>query len=161
MQAAYQPAETVQITQGQLLQELLTYLQRHSPFYKDLFVREGIDIRAIRSSRDLALIPPTLKDDLQLRNEDFLCVPRERILEYASTSGTLGSPVTIAMTEKDLDRLAYNEYNSFICADGSPEDIYQLMLTLDRQFMAGIAYYSGLRRLGAGIIRLGPGVPSL
>jgi phenylacetate-CoA ligase len=35
------------------------------------------------------------------------------------------------------------------------------MLTLDRQFMAGIAYYSGLRKLGAGVIRLGPGVPSL
>jgi phenylacetate-CoA ligase len=35
------------------------------------------------------------------------------------------------------------------------------MLTLDRQFMAGMAYYSGLRKLGAGIIRLGPGVPSL
>ncbi len=35
------------------------------------------------------------------------------------------------------------------------------MLTLDRQFMAGMAYYSGIRKLGAGIIRLGPGVPSL
>jgi phenylacetate-CoA ligase len=35
------------------------------------------------------------------------------------------------------------------------------MLTLDRQFMAGIAYYSGIRKMGAGIIRIGPGVPSL
>ena len=35
------------------------------------------------------------------------------------------------------------------------------MLTLDRQFMAGMAYYAGIRKLGAGIIRLGPGVPSL
>jgi phenylacetate-CoA ligase len=35
------------------------------------------------------------------------------------------------------------------------------MLTLDRQFMAGLAYYSGIRMIGAGIIRLGPGVPSL
>jgi len=35
------------------------------------------------------------------------------------------------------------------------------MLTLDRQFMAGIAYYSGIRKMGAGIIRLGPGVPAL
>jgi len=42
-----------------------------------------------------------------------------------------------------------------------PTDIYQLMLTLDRQFMAGMAYYSGIRKIGAGIIRLGPGVPSL
>jgi len=83
------------------------------------------------------------------------------VIEYTSTSGTLGSPVTIALTENDLNRLAYNEYNSFACADGSKEDTYQLMLTLDRQFMAGIAYYLGLRKLGAGIIRLGPGVPSL
>ena len=50
---------------------------------------------------------------------------------------------------------------SFVCAGGLPTDTYQLMLTLDRQFMAGMAYYSGIRKLGAGIIRLGPGVPSL
>jgi phenylacetate-CoA ligase len=73
----------------------------------------------------------------------------------------LGSPVTIALTENDLQRLAYNEYCSFTCAGGNPEDIYQLMLTLDRQFMAGMAYYSGIRKLGAGLIRVGPGVPSL
>ena len=36
-----------------------------------------------------------------------------------------------------------------------------LMLTLDRQFMAGIAYYSGIRKMGGAIIRLGPGVPAL
>jgi phenylacetate-CoA ligase len=60
-----------------------------------------------------------------------------------------------------LQRLTINEYNSFKTADGSSTDTYQLMLTLDRQFMAGIAYYEGLRKLGAGIIRLGPGVPSL
>ena len=83
------------------------------------------------------------------------------MIEYTSTSGTLGSPVTIALTEKDLQRLAYNEFKSFTCAGGGPEDVYQLMLTLDRQFMAGMAYYSGIRKLGAGIIRVGPGVPSL
>jgi phenylacetate-CoA ligase len=88
-------------------------------------------------------------------------VGREKIIEYTSTSGTLGSPVTIALTENDLQRLALNEYASFVCADGTSSDIYQLMLTLDRQFMAGMAYYSGIRKMGAGIIRLGPGVPSL
>ena len=91
----------------------------------------------------------------------FYALDRDKIIEYTSTSGTLGSPVTIALTENDLKRLADNEYTSFVCADGSPSDIYQLMLTLDRQFMAGMAYYSGIRKLGAGVIRLGPGVPSL
>jgi phenylacetate-CoA ligase len=147
--------------QEQKLQELLVYLSKNSPFYKELFAKHHIDISDIRTIADLALIPTTTKDDLQQRNNDFLCVPAEDVIEYTSTSGTLGNPVTIALTENDLQRLAYNEYSSFSCADGSKDDTYQLMLTLDRQFMAGIAYYMGIRKLGAGIIRLGPGVPSL
>ena len=147
--------------QEQKLHNLLQYLSQHSPFYKELFEKHQINISAIKNLSDLTLIPPTHKEDLQQRNNDFLCVPAEKVVEYTSTSGTLGGPVTIALTENDLNRLAYNEYNSFSCADGSKDDIYQLMLTLDRQFMAGIAYYSGIRKLGAGIIRLGPGVPSL
>ena len=147
--------------QEQKLQELLAYTAKNSPFYKELFAKHSIDISAIKTVADLASIPTTTKDDLQQRNNDFLCVPAEYVIEYTSTSGTLGSPVTIALTENDLQRLAYNEFSSFSCADGSKDDTYQLMLTLDRQFMAGIAYYLGIRKLGAGIIRLGPGVPSL
>ncbi|HVV54605.1 MAG TPA: AMP-binding protein [Mucilaginibacter sp.] len=147
--------------QEQKLRELLLYVSMHSPFYKDVFSKNHIDITTVKTPDDLVKLPTTEKDDLQQRNNDFLCVPTEKIAEYTSTSGTMGSPVMIALTENDLDRLAYNEYNSFLCADGSKEDIYQLMLTLDRQFMAGIAYYSGIRKIGAGIIRLGPGVPSL
>src|SRR6202000_63716 len=41
------------------------------------------------------------------------------------------------------------------------DDTYQLMLTLDRQFMAGIGYYLGIRKICAGLIRLGPGLTSL
>ena len=147
--------------QERKLQELLAYAARSSPFYREWFARHHIDVASIRTVDELSIIPPTTKEDLQRRNEDFLCVERDRIAEYTTTSGTLGSPVTIALTHNDLDRLADNEYHSFLCADGSAGDIYQLMLTLDRQFMAGIAYYSGIRRLGAGVIRLGPGVPAL
>lgn len=158
---SYQQAQKTTIMQEQKLQELLAYVAENSPFYKELFAKHQINIDGIKTIADLSLIPPTVKDDLQQRNDDFLCVARNKVIEYTSTSGTLGRPVTIALTEKDLDRLAYNEYNSFLCADGSADDTYQLMLTLDRQFMAGIAYYLGIRRIGAGIIRLGPGVPAL
>ena len=147
--------------QEQKLHELLLYISLRSPFYKELFAKHKINIADIITLADLVLIPTTTKDDLQERNNDFLCVPVGKIAEYTSTSGTLGIPVTISQTENDLKRLALNEYNSFKCADGSANDLYQLMLTLDRQFMAGIAYYSGIRKLGAGIIRLGPGVPAL
>lgn len=147
--------------QDKKLGEMLHYINTCSPYYKNLFKTNDIDISTIQSIKDLVLLPVTNKEDLQQHNDDFLCVGKDEIIEYTSTSGTLGSPVTIALTENDLQRLAYNEYSSFICADCKPDDIFQLMLTLDRQFMAGMAYYSGIRKLGAGVVRLGPGVPSL
>jgi phenylacetate-CoA ligase len=154
-------ADKIKLQQEQKLQQLLAYIKERSPFYREFFNSNSIDISTIKTLDDLTSLPVTHKEDLQKSNDDFLCVPKHEIIEYASTSGTLGSPVTIALTNNDLNRLTLNEYNSFVCADGTSNDIYQLMLTLDRQFMAGIAYYSGLRKLGAGIIRLGPGVPAL
>jgi phenylacetate-CoA ligase len=147
--------------QEKKLHDLLIYLSQNSPFYKELFFKNNIRVNEIKTIGDLTKLPTTTKDDLQRRNNDFLCVPQQQVADYMSTSGTLGSPVTIALTENDLQRLTTNEYHSFLCADGSKDDTYQLMLTLDRQFMAGIAYYMGIRKIGAGIIRLGPGVPSL
>lgn len=160
-QAAFLPTKEIENLQHRKLQELLIYLRDSSPFYKDLFASHAIEAGLIKTIDDLQNIPPTEKEHLQQNNERFLCVPKNKIIEYTSTSGTLGSPVTIALTENDLQRLAFNEYTSFTCARGKPDDIYQLMLTLDRQFMAGMAYYSGIRKLGAGMIRVGPGVPSL
>lgn len=143
------------------MKQMLRFLDANSVFYKRHFSSYGINVTAIQSFSDLQRIPPTVKDDLQNFNMDFLCVPRASIAEYTSTSGTLGKPVTIALSSNDLDRLAYNEAVGFTCADGSSADLYQLMLTLDRQFMAGVAYYQGIRKLDAGLIRVGPGLPAM
>ena len=140
---------------------LLTYLNKKSNFYKKLFKEHNIDIQSIKTIEDFTSIPVTTKDDLQKCSEDFLCVSRKDIVDFVTTSGTLGEPVTFAMTDKDLDRLAYNEYISFSCANTTEDDIFQLMVTLDKRFMAGMAYFLGLRKLGAGIIRLGPGLQEL
>jgi len=159
--AAFKSKEEIKLMQEKKLQEALAYLYEHSPYYKELFTQARFNVKGIRTIEDLSAIPFTIKENLQQHNDAFLCVPRNKIIEYSSTSGTLGAPVTIALTENDLERLTYNEYCSFKSAGGSSGDIYQLMLTMDRQFMAGMAYYSGIRKMGAGIIRLGPGVPSL
>lgn len=158
---SYKPKDEIKKLQEKKLQALLQYLNANSPFYKKLFAQQAIDINAVKTLEDLTRLPITTKDDLQRNNADFLCVDKQAIIEYTATSGTLGSPVSIALTENDLQRLACNEYNSFITADGSAEDVYQLMLTLDRQFMAGIAYYSGIRKMGGKIVRVGPGIPAL
>lgn len=156
-----QSKENIAAFQLLKLKETLHHVLKNSPYYKKLFGDLGIVPENIKSLEDLRSLPVTTKDDLQRHNWDFLCVPKSDIVEYTSTSGTLGKPVIIALTEGDLQRLAYNECISFACANGGPDDLYQLMLTLDRQFMAGIAYYEGIRKLGAGLIRVGPGLPVL
>jgi phenylacetate-CoA ligase len=156
-----QTSGRIKAFQEEKLKETLRYVNQHSPFYQKHFAQHRIVPEQINRLEDLSRIPTTTKDDLQRNNWDFLCVPKNKIIEYTSTSGTLGKPVTIALTEKDLQRLAYNESISFACADGTPADLYQLMLTLDRQFMAGIAYYEGIHKLGGGLVRTGPGLPAL
>ena len=147
--------------QEERLAEALSYLQRNSPYYQRVFADNNIDIASIKKLEDLQKLPFTEKKDLQLYNRDFICCPKEKIVDYITTSGTLGEPVTFACTEKDLQRLAYNEKKSFACAGLKPGNIVQLMTTLDKRFMAGLAYFLGLRELGASVIRVGNGIPEL
>jgi len=151
--------EEIQEYQHKALARQLKYLQDRSPFYRELFSSHGINIDDIMTVSDLARIPTTTKEDMSARNWDFQCVPRTEVIDNATTSGTMGKPVTIALTESDLDRLALNEAQSFSIAGGMSSDVYQLMVTMDRQFMAGLAYFSGIRKLGAGAIRIGPASP--
>jgi phenylacetate-CoA ligase len=157
----YKSAEEIKHFQEQLLHEALSYLKAHSRYYQRMFEKYEIDTDRIVTLEDLVKIPFTEKKDLQLFNEDFLCCPREKIIDYITTSGTLGDPVTFGCTEKDLQRLAYNEAKSFDCAGVHPGNIVQLMTTLDKRFMAGLAYFLGIRELGASIIRVGNGIPEL
>ena len=157
----YQSVDQIKAYQENLLHEALAYLQAHSPYYQRMFKSYGIRIEKIKHIEDLVKIPFTEKKDLQLFNEEFLCCPKDKIIDYITTSGTLGDPVTFGCTEKDLQRLAFNEKKSFECAGVHPGNVVQLMTTLDKRFMAGLAYFLGLRELGAGVIRVGNGIPEL
>ncbi len=147
--------------QEKKLQEVLAYVNEHSAFYKRLFKEHNINVSAIKTLSDLTKLPTTCKDDLQRDNDAFRCVPKSAIVDYASTSGTLGTPVTFGLTDNDLNRLAYNEAISLACAGIKKGDVVQLMTTIDRRFMAGLAYFLGVRQLGASIVRVGAGIPEL
>lgn len=157
----FRSPEEIREYQNMRLREALAYPEEHSPYYGRMFREHGIDIAEIQSVDDLVRLPFTEKKDLQLYNRDFLCVPAAKIVDYITTSGTLGDPVTFGCTDRDLDRLAYNEKKSFACAGVRPGNIVQLMTTLDKRFMAGLAYFLGIRALGASIVRVGNGMPEL
>jgi len=153
--------DTIQQFQESKLKELLVYLEKYSPFYQKLFKENLIDINDIKTLEDLRKIPTTSKNDLQQHNHDFFCVPLDKIVDYSTTSGTLGDPVTFGLSDNDLERLAYNEAISFACTGVQKGDVVQMITTIDKRFMAGLAYFLGLRKMGASVVRMGPGIPEL
>jgi phenylacetate-CoA ligase len=157
----YESPETIKKFQVEKLKKALIYLNDYSPYYRELFKKEKIDVSRIKTIEDLQNIPTTDKTDLQKQNKDFVCVPQEKIVDIVTTSGTLGEPVIFGLTENDLQRLGYNERLSFETVGLTQNDIMQLMTTIDRRFMAGLAYFLGAREIGLGICRVGNGIPEL
>lgn len=153
--------EDIKKFQEEKLQKLLQYLESNSPFYQKLFKKNNIQISEIQTLEDLQKIPTTSKNDIQENNDDFFCIPQNQIVDYSTTSGTLGDPVTFGLSDADLERLAYNEAISFACAGIQKGDVVQMITTIDKRFMAGLAYFLGLRKMGASVVRMGPGIPEL
>jgi len=133
--------EDIRHFQEQELKKLLGYLKANSKYYSSSFRKHKIDIDKINTLDDLRHIPLTTKEDLQLHGSDFVCVDKSQIVDYITTSGTLGEPVIFAMTDNDLNRLAYNEFLGFRIAGCYNNDVFQLMTTIDRRFMAGLDYF--------------------
>lgn len=161
MDIEFESIERIKAFQEELLRKQMTYLAERSPYYQRLFAKANINVSTIQTIEDLQRLPFTEKADLQQYNDDFRCVSKEDIIDYITTSGTLGEPVIFGCTEADLQRLAYNEHKSFACAGLKKGDILQLMTTIDKRFMAGLAYWMGIRSMGASIIRVGNGIPEL
>ncbi len=148
------PADIRAVADG-LLREHVEYVTAHSPFYRRRFAEAGLTAADIRTAADLQKLPFTTKADLEGAGKDLLCVPETAIVDLCLTSGTTGKPVTLLQTQGDLDRLAYNEAISFQSAGFTNEDRVIVVCALGRCFMAGLAYFLGLARLGATAIRTG------
>src|SRR5947209_11431038 len=105
------------------------YAAENSPFYRELF-------RGKKATPPLREIPCIDKRVLSERNLDFLCVPRERVVEVVTTSGTTGKPLLWMLTDADLKRLGENERLSFECAGLTSQDTVLIAVGMDRCFMA-------------------------
>lgn len=155
-QLEFAAADAVRIAQELRFKAHLARCARHSPYYRRVLKAEGIRPGGLGLD-DLAELPLTSKTDLAGHNDEFLAVPHEAIADIVLSSGTTGKPTRIMYTERDLQRLAYNEQVSFAGCGIAATDVALLTCTMDRCFIAGLAYFLGIRALGAAAIRNGHG----
>jgi phenylacetate-CoA ligase len=142
--------------QDTLLAETAGHAYRNSPYYRSAFDRIGLKPDDIRGVGDILKLPLTDRADVQNDNRSFFAVGNSEIAEIVSTTGTTGESIFIALSAEDLDRLARNEERSFGYAGVTADDLFHLAVTCDNLFIAGAAYYGGLRRTGAAVVRVGP-----
>lgn len=150
-------AAAVAERQDALLRDHIRYVAKHSPFYRRLFASMDVAPDEIRSVADLSRLPLTAKSDLAEHEDEFLCADPADIVDMCLTSGTTGRAVAMLQTDQDLERVGFNEEISFRAAGISSNDVVLISASIDRCFMAGLAYFLGLRRIGATAIRGGSG----
>jgi len=144
--------------QVSLLREHLAQAYR-APYYKHIIDSSKINVDEIATIRELSSLPLTSRRDIEQEPESFYAVPQDSFVDIAFTSGSIGRSLAIPYTLNDLGRLAFNETINFYSAGVRPGDPVLLCVTLDRCFIAGLAYYTGLIKLGASVIRSGAGQP--
>jgi phenylacetate-CoA ligase len=157
--AEFQKPEAIREVQQELLTAHLVYAAGKSPYYRRLFRGKGVDPASV-TLENIARLPLTDKTAFAEQNDDFLAAPMPGVVDIVLSSGTTGRPVKVMYTEGDLRRLAYNEEISLAGCGITKDDVALLTCTMDRCFIAGLAYYSGLRSLGAAVIRNGLSSPA-
>ena len=107
--------------QVKMLRDLVQHAVTHVPFYRDLYSREGIESREIRSIEDIRHLPMVSKDDLRLHRERIKAenYPASAF-QYHTTGGSTAKPVGLyweadrtvpmekAFTKRQFDWIGYD-----------------------------------------------------
>ena len=98
--------EALRSLQFARLKNLVERVYTNVPFYRAKLDEAGVSPTDIKSLDDLAKLPFTTKDDLRTTYPyGLLAVPQCEIVEIHMSSGTTGTPVIDAYTQRDMDEI--------------------------------------------------------
>ncbi len=147
--------EEIREIQEKNLQKQMAYLAKNSVMYQKKFAEAGIKFEDIKTIKDLAKIPFTVKQDLR----DSLqaappfglhqAAPLSEIVQMQASSGTTGSPAYVALTENDL--VSWNELSArgFYACGINPGDFVLHGFSMSKGFVGGIPCMQAVQNMGA------------
>ncbi|UWQ96266.1 phenylacetate--CoA ligase [Rhodobacteraceae bacterium M385] len=128
------------------------------PFYKAQFDAAGVHPTDLKSLKDLAKFPFTVKSDLR-DNYPFnmFAVPREKIARIHASSGTTGKPTVVGYTDGDLDMWANMVARSLRAAGTKPGDMLHNAYGYGL-FTGGLGAHYGAEKLGCTVVPVSGGM---
>jgi phenylacetate-CoA ligase len=125
------PREQVERLRDQRVRSIVAYAAKTVPYYRELFPREGIDHREIRSAGDLARLPLLDRELVRKQPQLFLSEARRARDSLAFfTSGSTGTPLRVQHDRRSLlANLAFGERERAPVIDGTggsflPSELY-------------------------------------
>lgn len=139
------------------LQYSLEYAAKNSPFYREKFMKDNINVDKIRSKEDFQNVPFSDKHDLhKVYPLGLQAVPDEDVVRVHSSSGTTGNPVIIPYTKEDVEDWGIMFARCYEMAGITKRDRLQITPGYGL-WTAGIGFQAGCEKLGAMAIPIGPG----
>lgn len=121
----------------------------NSPFYKEVFEKNGITPDSIQTLDDLRKIPFTTKNDLRCHYPfGMAAIPIQKCVRIHSSSGTTGNPTVVLHSAKDLDQWANQVARCMYMVGLRDTDVFQNTSGYG-MFTGGLGFQYGAERLGA------------
>lgn len=139
------------------LQDVVKRAYENVPYYRKKFDDEGIKPQDIKTLKDIEKLPLTTKDDL--RNAypfGMFAVPRRKIVEVHTSSGTTGKPTVSGYTQKDLETWAEVMARGLTMFGLTEDDIIQNTHGYGL-FTGGFGVHYGAQNIGATVIPISTG----
>lgn len=142
--------------QLQLLKRQLHYAFNNSILYRRKMKDSEVRISDIRTLEDLAKLPLLTRRELEQEFKKILCVPLSHVATIRQTSGTTGTPMTLAHTKGDTERIANASARKLAFHGVTKKDVVQV--TAQYGLSQGAwSIHGGVQRIGACEIPVGPG----
>ena len=120
-----------------------------SPFYKEVFEKNGLTPDSIQTLEDLRKIPFTTKEDLRTHYPyGMAAIPLQKCVRIHSSSGTTGNPTVVLHSARDLDQWANQVARCMYMVGLRDTDIFQNTSGYG-MFTGGLGFQYGAERLGA------------
>ena len=150
--------DEIEALQLQRMKWSLAHAYENVPFYRKSFDAAGVHPDDLKSLKDLAKFPFTIKQDLR-DNYPFgmFAVPREKVARVHASSGTTGQPTVVGYTARDIDTWATVMARSMRASGTRPGDLVHISYGYGL-FTGGLGAHYGAEKLGCTVVPVSGGM---
>ncbi len=151
------PREKIKEIQLKRLKEIVHLVYDNVPFYKKKFKELKITPEDIKTLQDINKLPLTTKNDLR-DNAPFgmMTTSLDNCIELHASSGTTGTPVTVAYTPHDIDVWSEVMARCLTMSGLTKKDVFQNPIPYGT-FTGAFGFHYGAQKVGAMVIPSGIG----